>query len=180
MVLTTAQIDRAVGVLLGTAPGDALGAAYEFGPPRGPELEVAMVGGGAFKWEPDEWTDDTSMAVAIAEVAATRRRITPLFVLIILGVAVGVRFAVSQIVLRPLRRLLEGIDAVGKGDLSRVILAERDDEIGTLAGRFNAMTGSLREAREESLRKLRAEIAVARKAALDRLRAKWPGFKAAG
>jgi ADP-ribosyl-[dinitrogen reductase] hydrolase len=72
MVLTTAQIDRACGVLLGTAAGDALGSAYEFGPPRGPELEVAMVGGGAFGWEPGEWTDDTSMAIAIAEVAATR------------------------------------------------------------------------------------------------------------
>ena len=71
MTLTTAQLDRAVGVLLGTAAGDALGAAYEFGPPRGPELEVAMVGGGAFGWEPGEWTDDTSMAIAIAEVAAT-------------------------------------------------------------------------------------------------------------
>jgi ADP-ribosylglycohydrolase/protein-tyrosine phosphatase len=71
MKLTTAQLDRACGVLLGTAAGDALGAAYEFGPPRGPELEVAMVGGGAFSWEPGEWTDDTSMAIAIAEVAAT-------------------------------------------------------------------------------------------------------------
>ena len=47
MTLTTAQLDRAVGVLLGAAAGDALGAAYEFGPPRGPELEVAMVGAGA-------------------------------------------------------------------------------------------------------------------------------------
>ena len=71
ITLTTAQLDRACGVLLGTAAGDALGAAYEFGPPRGPQLEVAMVGGGAFGWEPGEWTDDTSMALAIAEVAAT-------------------------------------------------------------------------------------------------------------
>ncbi len=71
MTLTPAQLDRAVGVLLGTAAGDALGAAYEFGPPRGPQLEVAMVGGGGFGWEPGEWTDDTSMAIAIAEVAAT-------------------------------------------------------------------------------------------------------------
>ena len=69
MTLTPAQIDRAVGALLGTAAGDALGAPYEFGPPRGPELEVAMVGGGP--WEAGEWTDDTSMAIAIAEVAAT-------------------------------------------------------------------------------------------------------------
>jgi ADP-ribosyl-[dinitrogen reductase] hydrolase len=65
----TSLHDRIEGVLLGTAAGDALGAPYEFGPPRGPELEVGMVGGGG--WEPGEWTDDTSMAIAIAEVAAT-------------------------------------------------------------------------------------------------------------
>jgi ADP-ribosyl-[dinitrogen reductase] hydrolase len=70
MKLTTAQLDRACGVLLGTAAGDSLGAPYEFGPPRGPDLEVAMVGGGGFGWEPGEWTDDTSMAIAVAEVAA--------------------------------------------------------------------------------------------------------------
>jgi ADP-ribosyl-[dinitrogen reductase] hydrolase len=71
MTLTTTQLDRACGTLLGTAAGDALGAPYEFGPPRGNDLEVAMVGGGSFGWEPGEWTDDTSMAIAIAEVAAT-------------------------------------------------------------------------------------------------------------
>ena len=71
MTLSTAQRDRACGVLLATAAGDALGAPYEFQPPRGPELEVAMVGGGGFGWEPGEWTDDTAMAIAIAEVAAT-------------------------------------------------------------------------------------------------------------
>ncbi len=70
MTLTTAQHDRVAGVLLGTAAGDALGAPYEFQPPRGPELAVEMVGGGSFGWEPSEWTDDTSMAIAIAEVAA--------------------------------------------------------------------------------------------------------------
>ena len=61
--------DRIEGVLLGTAVGDALGAPYEFQPPRGPELPVVMEGGGP--WGPGEWTDDTAMAVAIAEVAAT-------------------------------------------------------------------------------------------------------------
>lgn len=71
MTLTTAQIDRACGVLLATAAGDALGAPYEFQPARGPEKHVAMVGGGGFGWAPGEWTDDTSMAIAIAEVAAT-------------------------------------------------------------------------------------------------------------
>lgn len=71
MILTIARVDRARGILLGTAAGDALGAPYEFQPARGPELDVAMIGGGSLGWAPGEWTDDTSMAVAIAEVAAT-------------------------------------------------------------------------------------------------------------
>ncbi len=65
----TSRDDRIEGVLLATAAGDALGAPYEFQPPRGPELDVVMAGGGP--WEPGEWTDDTAMAIAIAEVAAT-------------------------------------------------------------------------------------------------------------
>ena len=73
MRLDSAQIDRAVGVLLGGACGDALGAGYEFGsaplPPTGEA--PAMIGGGLGGFAPGEWTDDTSMAVAIAEVAAT-------------------------------------------------------------------------------------------------------------
>ena len=71
MTLTTARMDRACGVLLATAAGDALGAPYEFEPARGPDEDVAMVGGGSLDWAPGEWTDDTSMAIAIAEVAAT-------------------------------------------------------------------------------------------------------------
>ncbi|MFN8043045.1 MAG: ADP-ribosylglycohydrolase family protein [Mycobacterium sp.] len=70
MVIAVASLhDRIEGVLLGTAAGDALGAPYEFGPPRGPELEVAMTGGGP--WAPGEWTDDTAMAIAIGKAIAT-------------------------------------------------------------------------------------------------------------
>lgn len=71
MRLTTAQLDRACGVLLATAAGDALGAGYEFGPPLPTDAPVEMTGGGSFNWAPGEWTDDTSMALAIAETAAT-------------------------------------------------------------------------------------------------------------
>ena len=63
--LTDNQQDRARGVLLGTAAGDALGAGYEFGYPS-PETPIAMVGGGTFDWAPGEWTDDTSMALCVA------------------------------------------------------------------------------------------------------------------
>lgn len=70
MALSPAQLDRARGVLLATAAGDALGAGYEFGPPLADDTPVVMAGGGSLDWAPGEWTDDTSMAIAIAEVAA--------------------------------------------------------------------------------------------------------------
>ncbi|GAA4742294.1 ADP-ribosylglycohydrolase family protein [Amnibacterium soli] len=66
--------DRAAGAVLGTAAGDALGAGYEFGPALPDDAEVGMIGGGAFRWEPGEWTDDTSMAVPLLEVAARGQR----------------------------------------------------------------------------------------------------------
>lgn len=69
MKLTGVQKDRAAGVLLGTAAGDALGAGYEFSYPRADEV-IDMIGGGPFGFEPGEWTDDTTMALGIALVAA--------------------------------------------------------------------------------------------------------------
>lgn len=68
--LSAAQTDRACGTLIGSAAGDALGAGYEFAHlPAG--LVPAMIGGGLGDFAPGEWTDDTSMAWAIADVAAT-------------------------------------------------------------------------------------------------------------
>lgn len=69
--LTTAQMDRAIGTLLGTAAGDALGAGYEFRPRLEYTKPITMSGGGPFGFAAGEWTDDTSMAFCIAEVAAT-------------------------------------------------------------------------------------------------------------
>ncbi|MGW6867910.1 ADP-ribosylglycohydrolase family protein [Streptomyces sp. NPDC054904] len=62
----TTRLDRAVGAVLGSAAGDALGAPYEFGPAgqltaRGQEMR----GGGG--WDPGEATDDTQMAVLVGE-----------------------------------------------------------------------------------------------------------------
>ena len=74
MYLTTAQNDRACGVILGSAVGDALGAGYEFGPALPDTADVSMKGGGPFGFAPSEWTDDTSMAIVIAEALAPLRR----------------------------------------------------------------------------------------------------------
>lgn len=71
--MSAAEHDRAAGVMLGMAAGDALGAGYEFGPPFGEEVPVLMNGGGSFGWAPGEWTDDTSMSVPILQVAAEGR-----------------------------------------------------------------------------------------------------------
>jgi len=66
--LTAEQLDRALGVLIGTAVGDALGAPLEFGPVIPYPRRLTMSGGGACNWKPGEWTDDTSMAIIIAKV----------------------------------------------------------------------------------------------------------------
>jgi ADP-ribosylglycohydrolase len=55
------------GCLLGLAAGDALGTALEFKAPGSFRPIDDMVGGGPFRLEPGEWTDDTSMALCLAE-----------------------------------------------------------------------------------------------------------------
>ncbi len=58
--------DRFRGCLLGLAVGDALGTTLEFRPPGTFEPIYDMVGGGPFRLEPGQWTDDTSMALCLA------------------------------------------------------------------------------------------------------------------
>ncbi|MCH1867428.1 ADP-ribosylglycohydrolase family protein [Nocardioides sp. CFH 31398] len=70
MTLTAAQTDRAIGTLVASAAGDALGAGYEFGSAPYDGLP-RMIGGGLGGFAPGEWTDDTAQAMAIARVAAT-------------------------------------------------------------------------------------------------------------
>ncbi|YAL84055.1 ADP-ribosylglycohydrolase family protein [Dermacoccaceae bacterium W4C1] len=70
MNLTAAQTDRAIGVLVAGAAGDALGAGYEFGCASFTGT-AQMIGGGLGNFAPGEWTDDTAQAYAIAQVAAS-------------------------------------------------------------------------------------------------------------
>ena len=72
--LTAEQLDRARGVLVGQACGDALGVPYEFVKP--PAGEPQMVGGGLGPYAPGEWSDDTQMSICIARVAATGADLT--------------------------------------------------------------------------------------------------------
>lgn len=60
-------IDRYLGALLGLAAGDALGTTLEFKKKGTFEPIDDMVGGGPFGLPPGYWTDDTSMALCLAE-----------------------------------------------------------------------------------------------------------------
>jgi ADP-ribosyl-[dinitrogen reductase] hydrolase len=59
--------DRAIGALIGLAVGDAVGTTLEF--TRKPRLAVLddMQGGGPFGLKRGQWTDDTAMALALAD-----------------------------------------------------------------------------------------------------------------
>lgn len=67
----SAQVEAA---LLGLAVADALGAPFEFSTPEraraGADAGLEMTGGGG--WEAGEWTDDTAMALRLAECLADR------------------------------------------------------------------------------------------------------------
>ena len=60
-------LERYHGSLLGLAIGDAMGAPLEFVKPCDVTPVHAMIGGGDFGLKPGEWTDDTSMALCLAE-----------------------------------------------------------------------------------------------------------------
>jgi ADP-ribosylglycohydrolase len=62
--------DRLRGTLIGLAIGDALGAAVEFQPPGSFAPVTGYRAGGPHGLAPGEWTDDTSMALALADSLA--------------------------------------------------------------------------------------------------------------
>jgi len=96
----------------------------------------------------------------LAMSSSDRSRAIVLVLLIVVVTTVVVGALAGRFVSRPITKLLRGIDDVAKGDLSHVILSERDDEIGTIATRFNEMTFSLRESRNETERQNEAKLAL--------------------
>jgi len=71
------QASRFRGALLGLAVGDAVGTTLEFRSPGTFEKIDDMIGGGPFHLEPGEWTDDTSMALCLAESLIQKRGFDP-------------------------------------------------------------------------------------------------------
>lgn len=61
------KIERYRGSLLGLAIGDALGTTVEFQVPGTFAPVKTIIGGGVFQLQPGEWTDNTLMALCLAE-----------------------------------------------------------------------------------------------------------------
>jgi signal transduction histidine kinase len=91
-------------------------------------------------------------------VLSSTERLLPVLLVFVVTFALAIYVMFMRRVATPLRRLVEAIDGVSKGDLSRAVLPERDDEIGSLAGRFNAMMSYLREAREKEAHATAARV----------------------
>jgi ADP-ribosyl-[dinitrogen reductase] hydrolase len=69
--------DRARGALIGLAVGDAIGATVEF-VDRGKFAPLTdMVGGGVYRLLAGQWTDDTSMAICLADSIIANDSINP-------------------------------------------------------------------------------------------------------
>ena len=61
------RASRASACLLGLAVGDAVGTPVEFSRRASFTPVADMIGGGPFRLKAGEWTDDTSMALRLAE-----------------------------------------------------------------------------------------------------------------
>lgn len=70
-------IERFRGCLLGLAVGDAVGTTLEFRPPGSFSPLEDMIGGGPFNLQAGEWTDDTSMALCLAESLVEKQSFDP-------------------------------------------------------------------------------------------------------
>ena len=68
---------RFQGAILGLAVGDAMGVPLEFTNPGSFQPVKDMIGGGPFHLEPGMWTDDTSMALCLAESLSKTGKFDP-------------------------------------------------------------------------------------------------------
>ena len=65
--MSSSFLDKAKGCLVGLACGDAVGTTLEFHAPGTFSPITNMIGGGPFDLEAGQWTDDTSMALCLAQ-----------------------------------------------------------------------------------------------------------------
>ncbi|HTU02181.1 MAG TPA: ATP-binding protein [Candidatus Sulfotelmatobacter sp.] len=141
------EADPAVRRVLATR----LPATLQTGKPQAPVLRylqpVRWPGGrtGVLEVRQDLSSTQARFRRAVRERLVSRLIVLGLFVLTVVALT---RWNIG----RPIRSLIAGARAVGRGDLSQRIRIQRRDEIGELAEEFNRMAGNLQAAHDEILR----------------------------
>ncbi|HEX6385994.1 MAG TPA: adenylate/guanylate cyclase domain-containing protein [Anaerolineae bacterium] len=93
-----------------------------------------------------EWVilSEMGAAEAFAPVSTLRRNILISSVVLVLLVTLAA-VALSRVFVRPVEKLIEGVEQIGAGQQDVVINLETNDEFGDLAQAFNDMVASIRE-----------------------------------
>ncbi|MBX6313295.1 MAG: HAMP domain-containing protein [Isosphaeraceae bacterium] len=86
--------------------------------------------------------------------AAVSIRLMVLALLAAVAVATGVALVLSRSILEPIRAVTRGARAMARGDLDQVVPVLTRDELGELAGAFNAMARTIREFRQAGTERL--------------------------
>jgi signal transduction histidine kinase len=97
------------------------------------------------------------------ELARTRNRYLAATIALVLAVAGVTLWLVTRTVSQPLEQLVEGVNAVGQGDLNQQIPVHSPAELASLARAFNAMTERLQEARATAAREADERLLLERR-----------------
>ena len=91
--------------------------------------------------------------ISISYVYDQIRRYSSLSIIIMFGIgtiaAVTIIFFLRNLIVKPLIRIGDVVQLVGKGDLDVKLAIERDDELGTIASYINEMIRGLKERTDE-------------------------------
>jgi HAMP domain-containing protein len=122
-------------------------------------------------------------AVVESEVTEERRLLinnTALIVGVTMAVVVVIAALLARTITRPIQYLVQGTEAIGRGDLDTRVEIDSRDELGQLAGAFNQMTVDLKRYTVELARttaereRLVRELEIARDIQRNFLPATWP------
>jgi two-component system NtrC family sensor kinase len=77
------------------------------------------------------------------------KNIVVLLTALVVTIAILFTFALVNLIIKPVDKLVRATQTIAKGDLSLVVEVNRKDELGKLAQAFNQMTISLKESRKQ-------------------------------
>ena len=99
---------------------------------------------------------DISLDRVYEDIASLRMSLLG-FIALSLIVAFMITYVYSGRLVAPIQDLMKGAKEIGAGNLNTFIDIKANDEIGELAGEFNAMTGKLEQAQKVMLKNAKSE-----------------------